>query len=71
MSQIPFINFDLPYEVNEAWANLATVAENLQLHHENRDGAFIRPGDLRDLLRQICYLLYALSERSEGSNNGE
>jgi len=37
-------------------AELAELAENLEIHHPRRDGDWLRPEDLRKLLR-LMYML--------------
>ncbi len=46
---------------------LVQFAENVELHHESRDGGYLRPEELRGLLRRMYYLLCDLYELSRGS----
>ena len=51
------------------WAQeLSFSMEAIELHHEKRDQRWLRPEELRGLLRQMCYLLLELSVPSEVSS---
>jgi len=49
---------------------LIAIAEDIQLHHGGRDADFIKPEELRELLRAMYYSLLGLHERlREGSSD--
>jgi len=42
---------------SEMLAELVQLIENLQIHHPQRDGDWLKPEDLRQILRLMYYLL--------------
>jgi len=50
---------------------LTTLAEDIQVHHAERDGDWLRPEELRELLRQMYYSLLGLYELSREASSDQ
>ncbi len=48
---------------------LTAMVENVNLHHPSRDSDYLRPEELRELLRLIFYSLLELHELSKEDSN--
>ncbi len=42
--------------------HLSLVIENLEIHHQRRDGDWLRPSDLRQILRLMYYLVVNITD---------
>ena len=51
-----------PQDRHELFADLASEMENAQIHHPQRDADWIRPADLRRILRSVYQVLMDLAE---------
>ncbi len=47
----------IPEERRKVEHHLTIVVENLEVHHARKDGDWLRPEDLRQILRLMYYLV--------------